>query len=112
MAAGPMAPLAADGMVGGLGTGLVEDGVEVRRVAEEAAPHAVAFEHLGPEVFLPVPRLERQARGAVPPRAARRLIVRHPDHAGTSLVVTADEGREVIERAEGVIDDRLLDPPV
>src|SRR4051794_4031238 len=75
-----MAAFAANGMVRSLGAGLVNDRMEVRRVAEEAATYTIAREHRLTQVFLRFVRTLRKAGRQVPTLPSRRSIVRHPDH--------------------------------
>ena len=73
MSSRSVARLAADRMVGRLGTRVLQHGMDTRRMAGQASPDAIAFDHLLPKVGFLVLRLRREARGEVPSRALRRL---------------------------------------
>ena len=62
--------LTTDREVGRLGTGLVQDGAEIGRVAEQTAPDAVPLEQRGAQVLVRVLRPLGQPGGQVPSRSA------------------------------------------
>jgi hypothetical protein len=101
----PMTSLTADRSVLRFRACFVENRVCIRRVTRNAPPHSVTCEHLLAQVFFLIGWLRRQPRGDVPARAFRGSIKRHPNHERSVLIVPPDEGCEVIERAECVIDD-------
>ncbi len=109
MTARPVTFLAADREVGRLGTGLVQDGAEVGRVAEQTAPDAIALEHRGAQVLVRVLRPRGQAGGQVPSRPARGLKMGDAKHSRSAPVVPADEGHEMVARSERIVDHRTLD---
>src|SRR3954454_22371144 len=107
---GPVAPLTADRLVGSLGTFVVQDGTEVRRVTKQAPPDAVAVDHPGAQVFFVPTWMERKTGRDVPAGTLRRVETGHAEHAIGALLVATHKGHEMLSRAERVFNDALENP--